>query len=83
MSMVIVGTLVNKHLNFMAVGWVTSVNFRPPMIAIALAKSTTQIAGFIPLGLSASMSQVLTSWRRWTTAESYQAEKKINHHYLK
>jgi flavin reductase (DIM6/NTAB) family NADH-FMN oxidoreductase RutF len=38
MSMVVVGTLVNRHPNFMAVGWVTRVNFRPPMIAIALGK---------------------------------------------
>lgn len=38
MSMVVVGTLVNKHPNFMAVGWVTRVNSRPPMISIALGK---------------------------------------------
>jgi flavin reductase (DIM6/NTAB) family NADH-FMN oxidoreductase RutF len=39
MSMVVVGTLVNKRPNFMAVGWVTRVNFSPPMIAIALGKT--------------------------------------------
>lgn len=39
MSMVVVGALVNNRPNFMAVGWVTRVNFRPPMIAIALGKS--------------------------------------------
>jgi len=39
MSMVVVGSLVNKRPNFMAVGWVTRVNFRPPMIAIALGKT--------------------------------------------
>ena len=39
MSMVVVGTLVNRRPNFMAVGWVTRVNFRPPMIAIALGKT--------------------------------------------
>jgi flavin reductase (DIM6/NTAB) family NADH-FMN oxidoreductase RutF len=38
MFMVVVGTLVNNRPNFMAVGWVTRVNFRPPMIAIALGK---------------------------------------------
>jgi flavin reductase (DIM6/NTAB) family NADH-FMN oxidoreductase RutF len=38
MPMVVVGTLVNKRPNFMAVGWVTRVNFKPPMIAIALGK---------------------------------------------
>ena len=38
MSMVLVGTFVNKRPNFMAVGWVTRVNFRPPMIAVALGK---------------------------------------------
>jgi flavin reductase (DIM6/NTAB) family NADH-FMN oxidoreductase RutF len=39
MSMVLVGTLVNNLPNFMAVGWVTRVNFKPPMIAIALGKT--------------------------------------------
>jgi flavin reductase (DIM6/NTAB) family NADH-FMN oxidoreductase RutF len=39
MSMVVVGTIVDKRPNFMAVGWVTRVNFRPPMIAIALGKA--------------------------------------------
>lgn len=39
MSMVVVGTLVNERPNFMAVGWVTRVNFRPPMIAVALGKT--------------------------------------------
>jgi flavin reductase (DIM6/NTAB) family NADH-FMN oxidoreductase RutF len=39
MSMVLVGTLVNKRPNFMAVGWVTRVNFKPPMIAVALGKT--------------------------------------------
>lgn len=39
MSMVIVGTLVNHKPNFMAVGWITRVNYKPPMIAIALGKS--------------------------------------------
>lgn len=38
MPMVVVGTLVNKRPNFMAVGWVTRVNYRPPMIAVALGK---------------------------------------------
>jgi flavin reductase (DIM6/NTAB) family NADH-FMN oxidoreductase RutF len=38
MSMVIVGTLVGSRPNFMAVGWVTRVNFKPPMIAVALGK---------------------------------------------
>lgn len=39
MSMVVVGSFVNNRPNFMAVGWVTRVNFRPPMIAIALGKT--------------------------------------------
>jgi flavin reductase (DIM6/NTAB) family NADH-FMN oxidoreductase RutF len=39
MPMVLVGTSVNERPNFMAVGWVTRVNFRPPMIAVALGKS--------------------------------------------
>jgi flavin reductase (DIM6/NTAB) family NADH-FMN oxidoreductase RutF len=39
MSMIVVGTLVNTRPNFMAVGWVTRVNFKPPMVAIALGKT--------------------------------------------
>jgi flavin reductase (DIM6/NTAB) family NADH-FMN oxidoreductase RutF len=39
MSMVVVGTLVENRPNFMAVGWVTRVNFKPPMIAVALGKT--------------------------------------------
>ena len=45
MSMVVVGTLVDKRPNFMAVGWVTRVNFEPPMIAIALRKTRYTSSG--------------------------------------
>jgi flavin reductase (DIM6/NTAB) family NADH-FMN oxidoreductase RutF len=38
MPMVLVGTIVEDRPNFMAVGWVTRVNFKPPMIAVALGK---------------------------------------------
>lgn len=39
MSMVVLGTMVEARPNFMAVGWVTRVNFKPPMIAVALGKT--------------------------------------------
>ena len=39
MPMVLAGTMVDDRANFMAVGWVTRVNYQPPMIAIALGKS--------------------------------------------
>jgi flavin reductase (DIM6/NTAB) family NADH-FMN oxidoreductase RutF len=39
MPMVVVGTMVDDHPNFMAVGWVTRVNFNPPMIAVALGRT--------------------------------------------
>jgi flavin reductase (DIM6/NTAB) family NADH-FMN oxidoreductase RutF len=39
MSMVLLGTMVNGRPNFMAVGWVTRVNYQPPMIAAALGKT--------------------------------------------
>jgi flavin reductase (DIM6/NTAB) family NADH-FMN oxidoreductase RutF len=39
MPMVLVGTMVNERPNFMAVAWVTRVNFSPPMIAVAIGKS--------------------------------------------
>lgn len=38
MPMVLVGAVVNEKANFMAVGWVSRVNFNPPMIAVALGK---------------------------------------------
>lgn len=38
MPMVLVGTVVDERANFMAVGWVSRVNFNPPMIAVALGK---------------------------------------------
>jgi flavin reductase (DIM6/NTAB) family NADH-FMN oxidoreductase RutF len=38
MPMVLVGAIVNEKANFMAVGWVSRVNFNPPMIAVALGK---------------------------------------------
>lgn len=38
MPMVLVGSTEKDKPNFMAVGWVTRVNFNPPMIAIALGK---------------------------------------------
>ena len=39
MPMVLVGTQVNDRANFMAVAWVTRVNFKPPMVAVALGKA--------------------------------------------
>lgn len=39
MPMTVVGTVVKGRPNFMAVGWVTRVNFKPPLIAVALGKS--------------------------------------------
>ena len=45
MPMVLVGTLVEGRPNFMAVGWVTRVNSRPPMIAVALGRSHYTNAG--------------------------------------
>jgi flavin reductase (DIM6/NTAB) family NADH-FMN oxidoreductase RutF len=39
MPMVIVGVTVGGKPNFMAVGWVSRVNYKPPLIAIALGKA--------------------------------------------
>ena len=36
MPMALVGTMVDGRANFLAVGWIARVNFRPPMIAISL-----------------------------------------------
>lgn len=45
MSMAVVGALVDGRPNFMAVGWITRVNFKPPMLAVALGKSHYTNAG--------------------------------------
>jgi flavin reductase (DIM6/NTAB) family NADH-FMN oxidoreductase RutF len=39
MPMVLVGARVENKANFMAVGWVSRVNFNPPMISVALGKT--------------------------------------------
>jgi flavin reductase (DIM6/NTAB) family NADH-FMN oxidoreductase RutF len=41
MPMTLVGTVVDGKVNFMAVGWVNRVNFRPPMMAVALGNHHT------------------------------------------
>ena len=39
MPMVLAGAMVDNKPNFMAVGWVSRVNFTPPMIGISLGKA--------------------------------------------
>ena len=41
MPMVLVGAVVEDRANFMAVGWVARVNFRPPLFAVALGPHYT------------------------------------------
>lgn len=41
MPMVLVGSVVGGKANFMAVGWVSRVNFKPPLFAIALGPHHT------------------------------------------
>ena len=41
MPMVLVGSVVEAKANFMAVGWVSRVNFKPPLFAIALGPHHT------------------------------------------
>ena len=41
MPTVLVGSIVQGRANFMAVGWVSRVNFKPPMIGIALGPHFT------------------------------------------
>ena len=39
MPMVLVGTLVEGRANFMAVAWISRVNFQPPMMAVCINKA--------------------------------------------
>lgn len=41
MSVVLVGVAVGKRANFMAVGWVSRVNYKPPLFGIALSPHHT------------------------------------------
>ena len=41
MPMVLVGSIVGGRANFMAVGWVSRVNFKPPLFGIALGPHHT------------------------------------------
>ncbi|WP_319521112.1 flavin reductase [uncultured Desulfosarcina sp.] len=41
MPMVLAGSIVDEKANFMAVGWVSRVNFKPPLFAIALGPHHT------------------------------------------
>jgi flavin reductase (DIM6/NTAB) family NADH-FMN oxidoreductase RutF len=41
MPMALVGTVVEGKANFMAVGWISRVNFKPPMIGVALGPHYT------------------------------------------
>jgi flavin reductase (DIM6/NTAB) family NADH-FMN oxidoreductase RutF len=41
MPMVLVGSVVGGKANFMAVGWVSRVNFKPPLFAVALGPHHT------------------------------------------
>lgn len=41
MPMTLVGTIVDSKVNFMAVGWVSRVNNKPPLIAVALGPHYT------------------------------------------
>lgn len=41
MPMVLIGSVVGGKTNFMAVGWVSRVNYKPPLIAIALGPHHT------------------------------------------
>ncbi len=41
MPMTLVGAVVDGKVNFMAVGWVSRVNFKPPMIAVAIGRHHT------------------------------------------
>ena len=51
MPMVVVGAVVERRPNFMAVGWVTRVNYQPPMIAVALGKTHYTNHGIHATGL--------------------------------
>lgn len=78
MPMVLAGSIVNGKPNFLAVGWVSRVNYRPPMIAISLGPHWTN-QGFTPTRLSASTSPTFPWLKKRTIAVSFPARKSTNH----
>jgi flavin reductase (DIM6/NTAB) family NADH-FMN oxidoreductase RutF len=50
MPLVLVGTEVGGKPNFMTVGWVSRVNFKPPMIAISINKAHHTPKGILENG---------------------------------
>lgn len=50
MPVVLVGTMVNEHANFMAVGWCARVNGNPPMIACGIHNSHATTGGILATG---------------------------------
>ena len=46
----ILGCHVGGRANFMALGWLTRVNFKPPMIAIAVNKTNQSCGGILEAG---------------------------------
>jgi flavin reductase (DIM6/NTAB) family NADH-FMN oxidoreductase RutF len=46
----ILGSHVRSKVNFMALGWLTRCNFKPPMIAIAVNKSNQSADGILDNG---------------------------------
>jgi flavin reductase (DIM6/NTAB) family NADH-FMN oxidoreductase RutF len=48
MPVVLVGTVVDGKENFMAVGWCSRVNSKPPMIAVAISKTHHTPKGILP-----------------------------------
>src|SRR5512137_2057681 len=38
MPVVLAGAMVSGKANFLAIGWITRVNYRPPMVAMSLSK---------------------------------------------
>ena len=65
MPMVIVGTKTGGKINYMAVGWVTRVNFNPPMIAVALGSHAPGLVVDFPqlhlIGIGVSVFHALAA----------------------
>ena len=59
MPVTLVGMKVKATPNFCAVGWITRVNFKPPMIGIALYKTHYSPIGIKKIRLSAFVFRAL------------------------
>lgn len=50
MPVVLLGTMLDKRPNFMTVGWISRVNYKPPLLGVGIGKSHASCDGILEKG---------------------------------